>query len=165
MFPGEEFLRPIISGVKHIFFRRITRRYPEDGTGLPENYYSYDAKKGLAVPGWKGRHFLELDKCTGCQLCGLMCDDIASAIIMVEEPAITHPQNKKNLYPSVDFGRCVFCGLCVDACPFECLHMTPDVELADYDRKSLWYLPKQLSMTPKSGVPSHLVGKKVVEKN
>ena len=159
---GKGIITPIITGIKHIFTKRITKRYPEAGMDIHQEYYSYEPKKGMATPGWKGKHYLELDKCTGCQLCGIMCDEIAMAIIKVEEPDLEHAQNKKKLYPSIDYGRCVFCGLCVDACPFECLHMTPDIELADYDRNALWYSPKELSIMPEKGTPSHVVGKKVV---
>ncbi len=163
---GLGILKPVLTGIKHIFFKRITRRFPElEGTGLPESYYSYDPKKGIALPGWKGRHFLEMDKCTGCQLCGIMCDEIASAIIMVEVPDAKYPTNKKSLFPAVDYGRCVFCGLCIDACPFECFHMTPDVQLADYDRKNLIYMPKELNIPTKVGLPTYVVGKKVVQRS
>jgi ferredoxin len=31
-------------------------------------------------------------------------------------------QNKKSIMPQIDFGKCVFCGLCVDACPFYALY-------------------------------------------
>jgi len=151
------------SGIKHLFVKRFTRRYPEVNSGLPESYYSYDAKKGVGIAGWRGRHYLEMDKYTGCQQCAIMCDEISTAILMVEVPEM-YPQNKKSIFPSVDYGRCVFCGFCVDACPFECLHMTPDIELADYDRKALWYSPKELNITPKFGVPTYLVCKKDVKK-
>ncbi|MEM4165094.1 MAG: 4Fe-4S binding protein, partial [Nitrososphaerales archaeon] len=113
-------IKAMQSGLRHLFYSRVTRRYPEVDSGLPEGYYSFDPKKGVATAGWKGRHYLEMDKCTGCQLCSFMCDEISNAIIMVEVPEVRFEQNKKSLFPSVDYGRCVFCGLCVDACPFEC---------------------------------------------
>ncbi|MDG6991484.1 MAG: 4Fe-4S binding protein, partial [Nitrososphaerota archaeon] len=59
------------------------------------------------------------------------------------------PQNKKEIWPAVDYGRCVFCGLCVDACPFDALDMTNDYELAAYDKMSLKYTPDMLAVPPK----------------
>jgi NADH-quinone oxidoreductase subunit I len=152
--------KAFFSGVRHLFVKRSTRRYPEAGTGLPESYYSYDTKKGVGIAGWRGRHYLEMDKCTGCQQCAIMCDGISTALLMIEMPDVKYSQNKKSVFPGVDYGRCVFCGLCVDACPFECLHMTPDIELADYDRNALWYSPKELATKPRAGVPTYLVGKR-----
>jgi NADH-quinone oxidoreductase subunit I len=49
----------------------------------------------------------------------------------------------------VDYGRCVFCGLCVDACPFDALYMTNDYELAAYDKAGLKYTPDMLGVPPK----------------
>jgi len=153
-------LNAVKCGLRHLFYNRMTRRYPEVKSGLPEEYYSFDAKKGVGVAGWRGRHYLELDKCTGCQQCAFMCDEISNAIVMVELPELKFEQNKKSLFPSIDYGRCVFCGLCVDACPFGSLHMTPEVRLADYDRNRLYYSPLELSIPPPVGKPSYLVGKK-----
>lgn len=156
-------LKAFQSGLRHVLFKRITKRYPYADSGLPETYYSYNPKMGLATAGWKGRHYLEMNKCTGCQLCSIMCDEISNSIIMVELTEEKQQQNKKSIFPSIDYGRCVFCGLCVDSCPFGCLHMTPQSSLADYDRKKLWYSPKELNVLPKVGIPSSIVGKKKVE--
>ena len=67
---------------------------------------------------------------------------------MVEKESIKYPQNKKSLWPQIDFGRCVFCALCVDACPFDALYMTNEYELSSYDRKSLLFTPEQLAVPP-----------------
>jgi NADH-quinone oxidoreductase subunit I len=53
--------------------------------------------------------------------------------------------NKKSYFPAVDYSRCVFCGFCVDACPFYALEMSPEYELSAMDRKSLLYTPKMLA--------------------
>ena len=68
----------------------------------------------MGKPGFKGRHLLIEDKCTGCQLCAIACDGVAVAIEM-QDVKLDRPHNKKNIWPAVDYGRCVFCGLCVDS--------------------------------------------------
>ena len=40
--------------------------------------------------------------------------------------------------------RCIFCGLCEEACPVEAIRLGPEYELADYDRHSLVYTKPML---------------------
>lgn len=136
------------SGLRHLSHPRMTLRYPDQKLDLEGPGYQFDAKKGVGLPGFKGRHILDLDKCTGCQLCGIACDGVAVAIEM-QHVDKGKPQNKKEIWPAVDYGRCVFCGLCVDACPFDALFMTNDYELAAYDKASLKYTPDMLAVPPK----------------
>jgi formate hydrogenlyase subunit 6/NADH:ubiquinone oxidoreductase subunit I len=101
------------SGVKHLSHPRMTLRYPEQKLDLEGTGYGYDPKQGVGIAGFKGRHILYLDKCTGCQLCAIACDGVAVAIEM-QTVKKGKPQNKKDIWPAVDYGRCVFCALCVE---------------------------------------------------
>ena len=136
------------SGVRHLSHPRMTLRYPEQKLDLEGTGYSFNAKQGVGSPGFKGRHILFFDKCTGCDLCAIACDGVAVAIEMQHIPK-NLKQNKREIWPAVDFGRCVFCGLCVDACPFDALFLTNDYELAGYDKMSLKYTPEMLAVPPK----------------
>jgi len=129
-----EELKAIGAGLAWAAKNRFTLRYPEQRLELPD--------------GWKGRHLLFLDKCTGCTLCDRMCVNITNAIKMVEVKGKTWPQNKRSLFPHVDYGQCCFCGLCVDACPFDAIVMTKEYELSGYDKKSLVYSPDELAVPP-----------------
>jgi formate hydrogenlyase subunit 6/NADH:ubiquinone oxidoreductase subunit I len=101
------------TGIRHFFHPRMTLRYPEQKLDLEGPGYRYDPRQGVGLPGFKGRHILLMDKCTGCQLCAIACDGVAVAIEM-QHLDKGKPQNKKEIWPAVDYGRCVFCGLCVD---------------------------------------------------
>ncbi len=101
------------TGIRHFFHPRMTLRYPEQKLDLEGTGYKYDARQGVGLPGFKGRHLLRFEKCTGCQLCAIACDGVAVAIDM-QKVTKGKPQNKKDIWPAVDYGRCVFCGLCVD---------------------------------------------------
>ena len=117
-----------VTALRQLFRRRMTLRYPEEKLEIEGEGFQYDAKKAIGIPGYKGRHILFLDKCTGCQLCSIACENIADCIEMVTvekkdfpawvvpkqlAAAATFPQNKKSLWPQIDFGSCVFCGFCV----------------------------------------------------
>jgi NADH-quinone oxidoreductase subunit I len=136
------------TGTAHLFRHRMTSMYPEIQNYPNTEMYAYDPKKGVGVSGWRGRHYLDMSKCTGCQLCYIACENISEAIEMIPVPEAAHPQNKKSIYPGIDYGRCVFCGFCVDACPFYALYMTPVTELSEMERNDLYYSPVELSTPP-----------------
>jgi formate hydrogenlyase subunit 6/NADH:ubiquinone oxidoreductase subunit I/intein/homing endonuclease len=94
------------SGIRHLFRPRMTLRYPEQKLDLEGPGYQYDAKLGVGLPGFKGRHILYFEKCTGCQLCAIACDGVAVAIDM-QKVTKGKPHNKKDIWPAVDYGRCV----------------------------------------------------------
>lgn len=126
--------KAIGSGGKHVAVKRFTFRYPEQKLVISKEGYRYDPKQAIGFSGYRGRHLLHMDKCTGCQLCSTICENIAEAIEMVKVEK-EFPQNKKSIFPQVDYGKCVFCGFCVDACPFSALEMTNDYELAFYHKE------------------------------
>ena len=94
------------TGIRHFFHPRMTLRYPEQKLDLEGTGYKYDARQGVGLPGFKGRHLLFFEKCTGCQLCAIACDGIAVAIDM-QKVTKGKPQNKKDIWPAVDYGRCL----------------------------------------------------------
>ncbi|MDA4128628.1 MAG: hypothetical protein OK422_04145 [Thaumarchaeota archaeon] len=94
------------SGFRHFFRPRMTLSYPNQKLDLEGPGYQYDPKTGTGKPGFKGRHILSFDNCTGCSLCAIACDGVAVAIEMQHVPKGL-PKNKKDIFPAVDYGRCV----------------------------------------------------------
>lgn len=141
-------LTALRSATLHLFRRRMTLRYPDVKLDLGPGY-TYDPKKQVGAAGYKGRHILYIDKCTGCQLCAIACENIALCIDMVKVDGKQSAVNKKGLFPQINYGDCVFCGFCVDACPFYAIYMTPDYELAATDKRNLIFSPEALAIPPK----------------
>ena len=42
----------------------------------------------------------------------------------------------------INFSRCIFCGLCEEACPTTAIQLTPDFELGEFKRQDLVYEKK-----------------------
>lgn len=77
----------------------------------------------VPVPeGYRGRIMYNIDDCIGCQLCIRVCPTRAIEFV---------PEVKKiRIYIS----RCTFCSQCNDICPKNCLSMSKEFELADYEK-------------------------------
>ena len=82
----------------------------------------------------------------GCELCAWACPADA---IYVEggdntEEARFSPGERYGAVYQINYLRCIFCGLCIEACPTRSLTMSNDFELADDNRQDLIYTKEQL---------------------
>lgn len=123
--------------LKHLFRKKVSTQYPE--------------KKLETSRRIRGQQFVwKADMCTGCATCAKSCPH---GIIR-----ITTSKNGENKYKvdniEFDIGRCMFCGLCVEACPYSALFMGRGYEVGSYRRKLLWADMEQL-MSPDNEASSY----------
>jgi NADH-quinone oxidoreductase subunit I len=79
--------------------------------------------------------------CTACGACALACPEK-----LIKVRSQVDPETKKKVLTEFNFdmGRCMFCGLCQDACNAGALNLSQDYEIALYTREGLELNRKQL---------------------
>ena len=78
------------------------------------------------------------ERCTGCASCAKYCP--LGIIKIVTSPSETAPAegDKYRLEVfDISIQRCMFCGLCVEACPYDALFMGSGFEQGRYSRKDM----------------------------
>ena len=74
--------------------------------------------------------------CISCNLCAVTCPE---NLIVVTSVRNDETRRKDLTTFTYDVSRCMFCGLCEDACPVDALELTQDFELASYTREGgIW---------------------------
>ena len=63
--------------------------------------------------------------------------------------ARTEDRKKRLTTFTYDLSRCMFCGLCEDACPVDALELTQDFEIANYSREGMIWDRQALEEGPR----------------
>lgn len=98
----------------------------------------YPDVKEIPVPRARGVISLDVDACTVCMLCARECPDWCIYIEgHKEEKAPAKPGARVRTHSlldrfDIDFGLCMYCGICVEVCPFDALFWTPEYEYSSY---------------------------------
>ena len=94
-----------------------------------------------ASANYRGFHINDWEQCIGCSTCQKVCDN--AAITMVKIPDLPEDPVKgiRNLRPAIDYGRCCWCGLCVDICPTGSISLTREyVHICDQDTLDSYFV-------------------------
>jgi len=124
-------LRTLFDVLKHTLTKSDTRQYPE--------------VKPYLAPRYRGRIVLTRDpdgeeRCVACNLCAVSCPVDCIALQKTED------QDGRWMAETfrINFSRCIMCGFCEEACPTHAIQLTPDIEMAEYDRQNLVYEKEHL---------------------
>ncbi|GJL52743.1 MAG: NADH-quinone oxidoreductase subunit I [Nitrospirales bacterium] len=116
-----------------LHYKPITLQYPHEKRLLPENYRGM-----LALLRYEDG----TDKCVGCDLCEAVCPSRVITVVSAEVPG--EPTKRYAKTYDMDMTRCLFCGLCVQACPVDALGMTREYEWAVCNKRDLLLNKEQL---------------------
>ncbi len=123
--------------LKHLFKRNTVIQYPE-------------VKQDLS-PRTRGVIALKEENCTVCMLCARECPDWC---IYIDSHKETLPPKRKGGRPrkrnvldrfAIDYALCMYCGICVEVCPYDALFWSREFEYAEYDIRQLTHEKERLS--------------------
>ena len=136
--PVTAYFRNIYDNVKSVLIgMRITLKYCFQKTvtvQYPEQQLSF-------APRYRGIHEFEAEKCIACDLCAKACPvdciyiDKSGPRRIDKKTGTVNPGDPKNgelLRFAIDYSKCLFCALCTEPCPTDCIHMGKLHDLSSY---------------------------------
>ena len=102
-------------------------------------------------PRFRGQEFSWYEeRCTGCASCAKYCPlGIIRMVTRRSGDAMQEGEKYAIDVFEIDIGRCMLCGLCVEACPYDALHLGSGFEEGKYRRRDLVIAVDQLRVAPK----------------
>ena len=139
--------------------RSVTAHYPDELPALP--------------PRSRGVIALIEENCTVCMLCARECpawciyiDSHKEAVPPATEGGRERSRNMLDRF-AIDFSLCMYCGICIEVCPFDALAWSPEFEYAEYDIRDLthekdrleewtWTVPPPPALDPAAPDPKEI---------
>jgi len=116
----------------------------------PATTQQYPHVKPDLPPRTRGVIALMEENCTVCMLCSRECPDWCIYIDSHKE--VVPPKGEgarartRNILDrfAIDFALCMYCGICVEVCPFDALFWSPEFEYSTYSLRQLTHEKDQL---------------------
>ena len=140
------FLVDLIQGLKVTFKYQnpnetCTEQYPLERPVVAERY--------RGAPRLKKQPDTGTTMCVGCNLCATACPE---NLIVVGSVRNEQTKRKEMTTFTFDLSRCMFCGLCEEACHSGALELTQDFEMAMYSREGMIWDREMLEDGPRPTV-------------
>src|SRR3954466_7157163 len=125
---------------RQIFKKPLTQQYPE--------------YKRAVYPRFRGRHRLHrhengLEKCVGWSLFAAARPADCIRVVAAENAAdhrVSAGERYARIY-EINMARCIFCGYCEIACPFDAITLENEYEMSERTRGELLY-DKEMLLAP-----------------
>jgi NADH-quinone oxidoreductase subunit I len=158
-FPGRGLAKGLAVTLRTMTRRTVTQQYPEVQPELP--------------PRSRGVIGLLEENCTVCMLCARECPDWCIYIDSHKEtlPAVdpnarARTRNVLDRF-AIDFALCMYCGICIEVCPFDALFWSPEFEYSETDildltherdrlREWMWTVPAPPALDPAAEPPKEI---------
>ncbi|MGW4030294.1 NuoI/complex I 23 kDa subunit family protein [Streptomyces sp. NPDC004838] len=166
--PGSGLAKGLAVTLRTMTRKTVTAQYPDAQPELP--------------PRTRGVIGLFEENCTVCMLCARECPDWCIYIDSHKEtiPAVAPGgrERSRNVLDrfAIDFALCMYCGICIEVCPFDALFWSPEFEYAETDireltherdrlREWMWTVPAPPALEPAAEEPKEIAAaRKAAEK-
>jgi NADH-quinone oxidoreductase subunit I len=116
----------------------------------PSTTQQYPHVKPDLPPRTRGVIALMEENCTVCMLCSRECPDWCiyidshkETVPPAKEGARARTRNVLDRF-AIDFALCMYCGICIEVCPFDALFWSPEFEYSTYSIRELTHEKEQL---------------------
>lgn len=116
---------------RNAFRKPVTLEYPDQRWDIPERY--------------RGVLHNKIEDCIGCQACVRACPVNCIYLDTVkrakEDYGVTSDGSKITQWVErydINEALCMYCGLCTEVCPTDCLTMTEEYELSVHTREGMY---------------------------